>query len=138
MMRKTCRYVQCGLLCCCHMYSALTQYIFASIKVPRYTFSRVRRQSDKITESESGSGWSREGLEKFNAIAEMVKQDRELRGATFNSELYKVFKNMRKRKAKSNRGIDPKKQRPLIYDDMDDEDDSGQEDTDEHVSFVRV
>jgi hypothetical protein len=106
--------------------------------VPRYTFSRVRRQSDKTTESESGSGWSREGLEKFNAIAELVKQDRELRGATFNSELYKVFKNMRKRKVKSNRSIDPKKQRPLIYDDMDDEDDSGQEDTDEHVSFVRV
>ncbi len=68
----------------------------------------------------------------------MVKKDRELRGATFNSKLYKVFKNMRKRKAKGNCCIDPKKQRPLIYDDMDDEDDSGQEDTDEHVSFVRV
>ncbi len=31
-----------------------------------------------------------------------------------------------------------KKQRPLIYDDMDNEDNSGQEDTNEHVSFVRV
>jgi hypothetical protein len=63
----------------------------------------------------------------------MVKKDREFRGTTFNSELlYKVFKNTRKRKAKSNRGIDPKKQRPLIYDDMDDEDDNGQEDTNEH------
>jgi len=109
-----------------------------SIKVPQYTFSRVRRQYDKTTESESGSGWSREGLEQFNAIADMVKKDRELRGATFNSELYKVFKNTRKRKAKNNRVIDPKKQRPLIYDDMDDDDDSGQEDTNEHVSFVRV
>ena len=49
-----------------------------------------------------------------------------------------MFKNNRKRKAKSNHGIDPKRQRPLIYDDMDDEDDSGQEDTNEHVSFVRV
>jgi hypothetical protein len=77
--------------------------------VPQYTFSRVRCQSDKTSESESGSGWSREGLEKFNAIAAMlVKKDRELRGATFNSELYKVFKNMRKRKAKSNCGINPK------------------------------
>jgi hypothetical protein len=108
------------------------------IKVPQYTFSRVRRQYDKTTQSESGSGWSREGLEKFNAIADMVKKDRELRGATFNSELYKVFKNTRKRKAKSNRVIDPTKQKPLIYDDMDDDDDSGQEDTNEHVSFVRV
>jgi hypothetical protein len=106
--------------------------------VPQYTFSRVRRQYDKTTQSESGSGWSREGLEKFKAIAEMVKKDRELRGATFNSELYKVFKNTRKRKAKSNRVIDPTKQRPFIYDDMDDDDNSGQEDTNEHVSFVRV
>jgi hypothetical protein len=55
-----------------------------------------------------GSGWSREGLAKFNAIANMVKKDRELCGATINSKLYKVFKNMRKRKAKSNRGIDKK------------------------------
>jgi hypothetical protein len=108
------------------------------IKVPQYTFSRVRRQYDKTTQSESGSGWSREGLEKFNAIADMVKKDRELCGATFNSELYKVFKNTRKRKAKSNRVIDPTKQRPLIYDNMDDDDDIGQEDTNEHVSFVRV
>ena len=108
------------------------------IKVPQYTFSRVRRQYDKTTQSESGSGWSCEGLEKFNAIADMDKKDRELRGATFNSELYKVFKNTRKRKAKSNRVIDPTKQRPLIYDNMDDDDDSGQEDTNEHVSFVRV
>jgi hypothetical protein len=68
----------------------------------------------------------------------MVKKDRELRGTTFNSELYKVFKNTRKRKAKSNRVIDPTKQRPLIYDDLDDDGDSGQEDTNEHVSFVRV
>jgi hypothetical protein len=55
-----------------------------------------------------------------------VKKDRERRGATFNCELYKVFKNTRKRKAKSNRVIDPTKQRPLIYDDTDDDDDSGQ------------
>jgi hypothetical protein len=106
--------------------------------VPQYTFSIVRRQYDKTTESESGSGWSYEGLEKFNAIADMVKKDRELHGATFNSKLYKVFKNMRKRKAKSNRGIDPKKLRPQIYVDKDNEDDSGQEDTNEHVPFVRV
>jgi hypothetical protein len=79
-------------------------------------FSRVQRQSDKTTESESGSGWSREGLKKFNAIADMVKKDRELCGATFNSKLYKVFKNMRKRTAKSNCSIDPKMQRPLFYD----------------------
>jgi hypothetical protein len=107
-------------------------------KVPQYTFSRVRRQFDKTAESESGSGWSRESLEKFNAIADMVRKDWVLCGATFNSELYKVLKNTRKRKAKSNQGIDPKKQRPLIYDDMDNDDDSGQEDTNVHVSFVRV
>ncbi len=47
-----------------------------------------------------------------------------------------MFKNTRKRKAKRNRGVDPKKQRPLIYDDMEDEDDSVQEDT--NVSIVRV
>jgi hypothetical protein len=68
----------------------------------------------------------------------MVKKDWGLCGATFNSELYKVFKNTRKRKAKSDRVIDPKKQRPLIYDNMDNDDNSGQEDTNEHVSFVRV
>ena len=68
----------------------------------------------------------------------MVKKDRELRGATFNSKLDKVFENTRKRKARNNRGVDPKKQRPLIYDDMDDDDNSGQEDTNKHVFFVRV
>jgi hypothetical protein len=68
----------------------------------------------------------------------MVKKDRELCGATFITELYKVFKNTRKRKARSNRVIDPKKQRPLIYDNIDDDDDSGQEDTNEHVSFLRI
>jgi hypothetical protein len=78
--------------------------------VPQYTFSRVLCQHDKTTESVSGSGWSCESLEKlkFNAIADMVKKDRELRGTTFDSELYKVFKNASKRKAKSNCGIDPK------------------------------
>jgi hypothetical protein len=112
---------------------------FAFHKVPQYTYSRVRRQYDKYTERESGSGWSREGLEKFNEIANMVKEDRKLRGATFNSELYKVFKNTRKRKVKGDRALDPKKQKPLIYDDMDDDDDdSCQEDKNEHVSFVRV
>jgi hypothetical protein len=45
------------------------------IKVPQYTFSRVRHQYNKTTQSESGSGWSRKGLEKFNAIADMVKKD---------------------------------------------------------------
>ncbi len=90
------------------------------------------------TESDSVSVWSRKGLEKFNANANMVKKDWELRGATFNSKLYKVFKNRRKRKAKRNCGIDPKKQRPLIYDDMDIEDNGGRGDTNEHVSFVSI
>ena len=121
----------------CHQRCINTKHL-RFIKVPQYTLSRVRRQYDKTTESESGSGWSREGLEQFNAIADMVKKDREFRGTTFNSELYKVFKNTRKRKAKSSRGVDPKKQRPLIYDDMDDEDDSGQEDTNENDSFVCI
>ena len=67
-----------------------------------------------------------QGPGKIQCDCRYGKKDRELRGATFNSELYKVLKNTRKRtKAKSNRGIDPKKQRPLIYDDMDDEDNSG-------------
>ena len=121
----------------CHQLCINTTHLHF-IKVPQYTFSRVRRQYVKTTQNESGSGWSREGLEKFNGIADMVNKDLELCGATFNSELYKVFKNTRKCKAKSNHVIDPKKQRPLIYDNMDDDDDSGQEDTDEHVSFVQV
>ena len=50
-----------------------------------------------------------------------------------------MFKNTRKRKVKGDRALDPKKQKPLIYDDMDDDDDdSCQEDKNEHVSFVRV
>ena len=65
----------------------------------------------------------------------MVRKDRELCGATFNRELYMVFSNTSKGKAKSNPGIDPKKRRPLIYDDMDNYDNSEQEDTNEHVSF---
>ena len=68
----------------------------------------------------------------------MVKADRELRGATFNSELYKVFKNSKKCKAKADRrSIDPKKQKASIYDDMI-EDESDEDDTNEPVSYVRI
>jgi hypothetical protein len=87
-----------------------SHYVCVFCLVPQCTYSRVRRQYNKNLESESGSGWSREDLEKLNEIADMVKKDRELRGATFSSELYKVFKNARKHKAKSDCAIDPKKQ----------------------------
>jgi hypothetical protein len=112
--------------------------MIAAMQIPLYTYSRVRRQYERFTESESGSGWSQEGLDKFTEIANMVKADRELRGATFNSELYKVFKNSKKRKAnKTARSLDPKKQKANIYDDMVD-DESDEEDTNEPVSYVRI
>ena len=97
----------------------------------------MRRQHDKDAESASGSGWSREGMNKFGEVANLIIQDRERNGAIFNKELYKVFTNRKRTKSKADRSIDPAKQAPPIYDDMDHADWSDEDDQQE-VPYVRV
>ena len=101
-----------------------------------YTYSRVRRQHDKDAEKASGSGWSREGMIKFGEIANSVKRDRELNGPTFNNELYKVFSNRKRNNKKVDRSIETMQQEAPIYDDMDNDD--GSEQDDEQQPYVRI
>jgi hypothetical protein len=49
---------------------------------------RLRRQQNQEAKLASGSGWSHEGLAKFNELAQLVKNDRVLRGEAFNHALY--------------------------------------------------
>ena len=109
---------------------------FAITKVPQYTFSRVRRQYDKATVSESGSGWSREGLQKLMRLPTWSKKIENFAALHLTAKCTRCSRIPEKVRLKAI-AVD-KKQRPLIYDDMDNEDNSGQEDTNEHVSFVRV
>ena len=104
--------------------------------MPLYTFSRVRRQHDKDAEKASGSGWSREGMIKFGEIANSVKRDRDLNGTTFNNELYKVFTNRKRNNKKVDCSIETMQQEAPIYDDMDNDD--GSEQDDEQQPYVRI
>jgi hypothetical protein len=59
---------------------------------PQYTHLHLRRQQVNEAELASESGWSHEGLARFNELAQLVKNDRVwLRGKEFNHALYKVF-----------------------------------------------
>lgn len=95
----------------------LTTRLF--MKLPQYTYSRLRRQHVHDAELASGSGWSHDGLAKFNELAQLVKNDRLLRGKSFNHALYKVFVHRRRKHTKPDRNIETKVQKAEPYDDMD-------------------
>ena len=89
---------------------------------PQYTHSRLRRQQVQEAELASGSGWSHEGLAKLNELAQLVKNERVLRGKAFNHALYKVFVHRRRRHTKPDRNMETKIQKAEPYDDMDNDD----------------
>ena len=95
----------------------LTSLLF--IKLPQYTYSRLRRQNVHEAELASGKGWLHDGLAKFNALAHLVKNDRLLRGKPFNHALYKVFVHWRRRHAKPDQNMETKIQKAEQYDDTD-------------------
>ena len=57
-----------------------------------YTFSRNKGTHD----NGGGSGWSREGKEKYDEIYYAVKRDRKRQSPTFNQELLKMYQSRRK------------------------------------------
>jgi hypothetical protein len=69
-----------------------------------------------------------EGMAKFNELAQLVKNDRVLRGKAFNHALYKVFVHRRRRHTKPNRNMETKIQKAEPYDDMDNDDLSDSDD----------
>ena len=59
--------------------------------------NRVAQQHmDGVSSGGSGSGWSAEGLEKYNEIADLIEQDREKRGMVFNQEFLNYVVSRRK------------------------------------------
>ena len=58
-------------------------------------------------------------LAKFNELAQLVKNDRLLRGKPFNHALYKVFVHRRHKHKKPDRNMETKMQKAEPYDDMD-------------------
>ena len=68
--------------------------LFVFGQVPKYTYSRISRQQSVAS---GGSGWSNEGIQKYNAMHHLVSNDRGLHGEAFNKELLKVHQARRKR-----------------------------------------
>jgi hypothetical protein len=60
-----------------------------------------------------------EGLAKLNELAQLVKNDRVLRGKALNHVLYKVFVHRRRRQTKPDQDMETKIQKAEPYDDMD-------------------
>jgi len=71
----------------------------------------------------NGSGWTSEGLDAYNKIHELVKEDRLKNGNQFNQELTKAITerhNKRKSTKGSNTQITPlKRKKPVPVDDLD-------------------
>jgi hypothetical protein len=78
----------------------------------------LRRQQVQETQLASGSGWLHEGLAKFNELAQLVKNDRVLRGKAFNHALYKVFVHRRRQHTNPDRNMETKIQKAEPYDNM--------------------
>ena len=68
--------------------------LFVFGQVPKYTYSRISRQQSVAS---GGSGWSNEGIQKYNTLHHLVSNDRGLHGEAFNKELLKVHRARRKR-----------------------------------------
>ena len=101
----------------------------------RYTYSRISRASSNDDTAKSGVGWSDEGVAKFSALANQVKEDRRLLGKEFNKELYKKVV-LRSRALAANKTASKHIatiQKPIPYDDLEDCNvyDSGEEHEDE-------
>ena len=101
----------------------------------RYTYSRISRASANGDTSRLGVGWSAEGVAKFSALANQVKEDRRLLGKEFNKELYKKVV-LRSRAVAANTSASKQQattQKPIPYDDLEDYNvyDSGEEDDEE-------
>ena len=92
------------------------------MKVARYTYSRISRASANGDKAKAGVGWSAEGVAKFSALANQVKEDRRLLGKEFNKELYKKVV-LRSRAAAANKSANQHqvtRQKPIPYDDLED------------------
>ena len=88
---------------------------------PKYTFSRLSRNEAGNIGGESkqyGSGWSKEGMDKYNDLYRLVREDRKLRGKTFNEDLLLYYKEKRKHKNKQNASDRNKKRKTVAFDDL--------------------
>jgi hypothetical protein len=67
-------------------------------KAPKFTLSRKQCTDEHGV---AGIGWTKNGMNKFNDMYDLVKEDRTSQGETFNAELFNVFVE-RQRIVKSN------------------------------------
>ena len=82
--------------------------------------NRIAHQHmDGVSSGGSGSGWSAEGLEKYNEIADLIEQDREKRGMVFNQEFLNYVVSRRKhpgvKLVEKKIGV---RRKPVPYDDL--------------------
>ena len=69
-----------------------------------YTFSRLKGVVENGKKNGGGSGWSKEGHERYNKIFRAVQEDRRLRAAQFNPQFLAVFQTRRRGEVRNNTG----------------------------------
>ena len=94
----------------------------ASGQAPKFTLSRKQRLDDQGV---AGIGWTKEGVDKYNEIYDLVEEDRVCRGVTFNHELLKVFLERHRNKKDTPGRVNTRKRKTIPRDDMGPIDTSG-------------
>jgi hypothetical protein len=85
------------------------------IQAPKFTLSRKQRLDNTGI---AGIGWTRAGINKYNDIYDMVKEDRVFRGVIFNCELRKVFLERHRGRTSHPERINMRKRKAIPRDDM--------------------
>lgn len=85
------------------------------MQAPKYTLSRKQRTD---TNGVAGIGWTEDGYNKFNELYDLVKDDRSLRGGTFNHELLNVFLERQRVVTANPKRPNARKRKTIPRDDM--------------------
>jgi len=66
-----------------------------------------------------GTGWSHQGIDRYNVLYRQVQEDRFYRGASFNKELLLHYKQQRKCNDEvKTKGKSKKKRKSVAFDDL--------------------
>jgi len=84
----------------------------------KYTISRLSRKAAAGKKDNEGSGWSTEGIDRYNDLYLMVIKDRTLRGATFNQELLLFYKEQCQKRDGMRKKKSSKKRKSVAFDDF--------------------
>ena len=111
------------MLCACVLQiKCVTNRCVCPGQAPKYTLSRKQRLDDQGV---AGIGWTKEGVDKYNEIYDLVEEDRVGRGVSFNHELLKVFLERHRNKKDKTGRVNTRKRKTIPRDDMGPIDTSG-------------